>query len=767
MIIRHVKLTNILSHENSEAVFPDGIVAIVGPNGAGKSSIIDSIYTALFTDATIDIRGRKKEFLVMRGKKRGEIEVSLEVGGTRYQVTKEINVDAPAQATLYMVEKGVRKAKSVGVSNVVSELGKILGLSVVSVRDLRNVVRSTIISLQDELTKIVDITDSERREWILSLLGLSYLEKSLEVVKKFTNKKDKLEGRLESERDELNTKRRELNELESRKVTLTSKLSELNLILNELRKKHEIIYEKVGLANEAMELVDKLRALIIAKRIKELQDLMVRLGVLEGFDINEYLRVRVEYEKRIKELLNYKNQFDTLLQNISSKLGVHVSNYESLNTLLKELMLRNDELNESISRGKALKDLYTLYIEKFESTKECPICGSLIKEPAVIKGNLSRELSKLIEKIKELSNESSNIKTKIEYLQSYLDRLGKLANTIEVLEKLISEMREKLNSLSDKAIQICRNLSDSFENTSNDLIDKCADYLSSQKDKLNKIKGELELLSNLRNELMSDVSLQDIEVLQGRLGGIFMELDLNIKVLEKLEDADSSRRELMKKIRELNQELESVRGKISDAERGLAELEAVLKELDGRAKILREEVKESEKRIAELENQIKAYTLIHEFFNRYLGKNGLIARELTKMARDELERRTNRILVKLGLRPIEINEEFQIRIRVLGGELPINNASGGEKVGISIALRLALAELIMGRSPTTLILDEPTVYLDDERRRQIFDIIRELSKSLKQIIVVTHDESVIDIANNIIRVENVGEVSRVTQDSLQ
>ncbi|MEM4812129.1 MAG: AAA family ATPase, partial [Sulfolobales archaeon] len=106
MIVRHVKLTNILSHENTEVEFPDGIVAIIGPNGAGKSSIIDSIYTALFTDATIDIRGRKKEFIVMRGRRKGEIEVSLEIGGVKYSVIRELSIDSPAQASLYILDRG-------------------------------------------------------------------------------------------------------------------------------------------------------------------------------------------------------------------------------------------------------------------------------------------------------------------------------------------------------------------------------------------------------------------------------------------------------------------------------------------------------------------------------------------------------------------------------------------------------------------------------------------------------------------------------------
>jgi len=68
----------------------------------------------------------------------------------------------------------------------------------------------------------------------------------------------------------------------------------------------------------------------------------------------------------------------------------------------------------------------------------------------------------------------------------------------------------------------------------------------------------------------------------------------------------------------------------------------------------------------------------------------------------------------------------------------------------------------MGKSQTVLILDEPTVHLDDERRTQVFSIIGELGKSLRQVIIVTHDEKVVDIADTVIRVENICDISKVT-----
>ncbi|MEM0106405.1 MAG: SMC family ATPase [Zestosphaera sp.] len=767
MIIRSVKLTNILSHENSEITFPDGIVAIVGPNGAGKSSIIESIYAALFTEANVDIRGHRKEFLVMRGERKGEIEVSLEVGGIKYLVTREVSIDTPAQASLYILEKNGKKIRSSGPSNVASELGKILGLPAMSTKDLRNMVRSTIISLQDELTKIIDITDSERREWILSLLGLSYLEKSLEVAKKFLNRKDELEGMLRSEENELKRKKDELRQRESRKSSLNKELFDLELKKSKLNEKYSDINKKVKLIEEAIELVDKLGPLIIINRIKELEELKSALEVVEGLNVDEYLRVNEEYHEKMEKLKSYRDQITAILQDVSSKLEMRVDSYEALDNLLKEFRAEKDKLSSSISRNEALKELYTLYVSKFESTSRCPICGSSITDPTIIRDSLTQELNRLCDEIKKSRAELNSIEKKIGIAQESLRDLEKVINSAKHLEEEVSEIRDKLSNLGEKVLELCKNLSESFRGISNNSINECTTYLTSQKDELYKTESELKILNDLKTSLVEGFSGQDIQVLQSRLGEILAEISIakpsiDLDVPKRWKDIDALRSELNKVSKEWNSELNKIKEEIDKNEDSITTTRTRLNAEDEEIKKVEKEIKDAEERKTELENQIKAYSIIQVFFSKYLGKSGLIAKELTKIARDELERRTNKILGKLGLMPIEIDDEFQIRVKVLGSTLPISNASGGERVGIAIALKLALAELIIGRSPTTLILDEPTIYLDDERRRQIFEIIKELGKSLKQVIVVTHDESVMNIANKVIKVENVGGVSRVS-----
>ncbi|MEM0212770.1 MAG: AAA family ATPase, partial [Ignisphaera sp.] len=77
ILIKRIKIKNILSHENTEITLPNGLIAFVGPNGAGKSSIIDSIFYALFAtpSAAKGIRGEGKRGILRVGASDGFIEV--------------------------------------------------------------------------------------------------------------------------------------------------------------------------------------------------------------------------------------------------------------------------------------------------------------------------------------------------------------------------------------------------------------------------------------------------------------------------------------------------------------------------------------------------------------------------------------------------------------------------------------------------------------------------------------------------------------------
>ncbi|NIQ07434.1 MAG: hypothetical protein GWO20_17440 [Candidatus Korarchaeota archaeon] len=59
-----------------------------------------------------------------------------------------------------------------------------------------------------------------------------------------------------------------------------------------------------------------------------------------------------------------------------------------------------------------------------------------------------------------------------------------------------------------------------------------------------------------------------------------------------------------------------------------------------------------------------------------------------------------------------------------------------------------------------LILDEPTIYLDDDRIEGLIEVLRSL-ESIPQVIVVTHNGKLVECADTIFRVRKEGHTSKV------
>ena len=87
-----------------------------------------------------------------------------------------------------------------------------------------------------------------------------------------------------------------------------------------------------------------------------------------------------------------------------------------------------------------------------------------------------------------------------------------------------------------------------------------------------------------------------------------------------------------------------------------------------------------------------------------------------------------------------------------------NELSGGEQQRVSIARALA-------KKPKVLFLDEPTGALDEETGRGILEYIFKLRNESKfTMIMVTHNENIVQIANKIVHVKS-GKVSSIEENS--
>jgi putative ABC transport system ATP-binding protein len=76
------------------------------------------------------------------------------------------------------------------------------------------------------------------------------------------------------------------------------------------------------------------------------------------------------------------------------------------------------------------------------------------------------------------------------------------------------------------------------------------------------------------------------------------------------------------------------------------------------------------------------------------------------------------------------------------------NLSGGQKQRVAIARALV-------SQPKLVLADEPTAALDSKSGRDVVDIMQRLAQSQKcAILLVTHDNRILDIADRIVHMED-------------
>ena len=99
----------------------------------------------------------------------------------------------------------------------------------------------------------------------------------------------------------------------------------------------------------------------------------------------------------------------------------------------------------------------------------------------------------------------------------------------------------------------------------------------------------------------------------------------------------------------------------------------------------------------------------------------------------EIEKRVSTLLDSLGIRTRENHFPAQL--------------SGGEQQRVALARALA-------NDPPLILADEPTGNLDDSNAKKIIDILAALKAARKTVIVSTHDERIVKLADRTYCVEN-------------
>jgi len=486
------------------------------------------------------------------------------------------------------------------------------------------------------------------------------------------------------------------------------KVKQLRLIFKELKEEKEKVEEKkCKLETEkkrAKEKINRLRKKMIENKIKPI-DIKEEIRKLE----NELMKVGSENKLKIEKrevLVSIKDKKKKLKQ--ISSLSKKVKNLrKGRNKLEYEIRHLNDEINERRIKIKKMEGI----IESVEKNNVCPVDG-------------------------EECNRISEIKISIKFLKKDLNQEHKQqGNAIDEVEKKIS----KRNGI-DLEISNIKGLELNVE--------KIELKIELEKERIKKIKNKLEEISSIEKlkieiqntkqdksekKVMEDINEWEDDLIEiddkiAKMHVMFGEIKSRIKSNRLQYNRVLKNKEKLKKLKKINKELSfclymfgkngirawQLRSRIEEIE---SETNKILKELDSSLQI---EIK--------VDRELRAWEKECVYCGREFPK-GYSKRKCDSCGKDRRKK---------------IKEEFDIKVNNLGKVRRFKAESGGNKILVSLAIRLSLVKIrqrITGHSIEMLFLDEIHGMLDKVNRGHIYKFLLSYAKKklgFNQIFQISH-----------------------------
>ncbi|AIG97418.1 ATPase involved in DNA repair [Archaeoglobus fulgidus DSM 8774] len=601
----------------------------------------------------------------------------------------------------------------------------------------------------------------------------------LEDYLRAAGEKEKIEERIKQVEKELERVENLLSEIEQTKqayekyVKLNDELKRLRERLDSLRHAEK---EYEGVKTEIRMLQSRIDS--IKSEMSEIE--LKALDVLPAATVEAKKARLEELDSRIAEL----DQKLSLLQNEYGQVKGRISEIDEYVKILGE------STECPVCKSQLTPDHRDKVRTDFEAEKKW-LQERLVEINAEVK-SIGEEKRKLreerdrvnalnLDRIEKLKEELNGLEAKLGEL---LKREEKIRSDIESLAKVKDEVAELEVELEVVREDYERHLAASKALEKERSRDEIEAELSDLKTRLEEINGSISsLLSKLgytpekpEDELKRLRSLKErYEVLRSKaekIDAIKKELNEARRNLEKTTIEKVSAEKELAGLEYSDEEYRKVEERYSSLDRKVAELRTKLEEVKRQKRSRTEELSKTDESIRDLEDKLKSLEKILEFVGKLqrirqaFSKDGVqkivrqrVAPIISEFARGYMEN------FNLDITDISVNEDFDVTIMKHGGEISIKSISGGEKVAVAIALRLAIAKALAGRI-STIIMDEPTTHLDEERRRELVEIMKNFFRegsTVPQMIIITHHRELEDIADTVYRVEKVDGVSRVIE----
>lgn len=502
----------------------------------------------------------------------------------------------------------------------------------------------------------------------------------------------------------------------------------------------------------------------------------------------------------------FEDQFQTPISELHSLVETTENRHEKIRIALEKINEQIPWLSTQIGETKAkiteIKQIITILSHSHSSDTQCPTCQQgldgldleslksshmqkLENETNSIQmdqeklSNLNKQKMILHEKKENLNASLESLRsfsTRYEDYQSWNAQADQLQSIIKENRNKIEERKAELSDLQEMKIEPLR-----VQITK---IEKAHDKYSSFQQDITRIEEQEIQNSKNKKDTVNLIGSIDEKALQSRLTKAKSALELKS---ERSKLIDREIIPLEKSLNQLNGEIQELQTSISKTTKTLNSVpevdEAKLSKLrDQQLKLVGKQGGLNEK-LENLQNEtlptltdllkssklnLKQMDMLnHENENLVLASNKIktiirvlemiperLLLKISASVSHKMTEKVNAMLPNRGFNQINLTSKGDIEIHRYGNIVPVNRLSGGERTVVSLALRIALALHV---APLNfMILDEPTIYLDQERIDEFIEIVHQdnlFNQGQGQLLLVTHREEFAKTANQVIKVD--------------
>ncbi|HRY63090.1 MAG TPA: AAA family ATPase [Patescibacteria group bacterium] len=689
--------------------FTSGITAVVGPNGSGKSNVADSLRWVMGEQSIKTLRGKKSEDVIFSGSDKkarlGLAEVSMELDNTDGKVpidyrdlliTRKIYRNGESE---YLINGGKSKLADINLLLTQANFGH----------------RTYAIIGQGMIDNFLIATPEERKEFFDEATG----------VKQYQIKKNQTIVKLNQVWQNLTTANIRLKEMEpqlnllTRQIKKLNKRKEIEAELNELRLNYYSAYWQT-IDRDYQQELSKINQLEADKKIHEDQwkKLEAELdNIVKNSGLNQEIeKLRLEQQAVLDKKMRTREELWTMKSSLVEKTRPHTNTKTLSLDKITELNQQIENINSlgqkalaDLGRGLAASSFKILLADLNDRVKSLLlfIKPYLRAEDAVAnKPEPPQELRALDKKIADLDHQAGELQTKIQHLLS----------EDEAKRSALWQTQQKYQA-AQQAFSLSNN-------------------------QLNEVKISLARVETKRFDLKQEIiqELGSLEVLrtaslpQGDQAQNFSILDKINRLKGQLEIIGGLDPEVETEYQRVQARYDFLTAQTNDLNQTIASLKKVITDLE---QIIKKQMSES---FNEINTYFQKYFKI--LFNGGQAELSLIKEDF-KPAEEESLADNSPATNFFQEKSKDGYSGIEIYATPPGKKLKsISILSGGERALTSIAL---ICAIISSNPAPFVVLDEVDAALDESNSLRFAQILSDLSHKT-QFIVITHNRATMEKA---------------------